>query len=241
MAKPVRDFLVRQLLPPVALQMYRGLSWSWRYVIHNGHHLTEPTREGRQVIGSFLHARCFQMLHFFSLPERGPYILMCSPSRDGDAMAYLQSKLGFRVARGSSGTGGAKGLVTMIKAMREQPTLNAALSVDGSRGPRAVAQAGALLLAQKTGGVVVPLVASSRRCWVYRSWDRTAIPRPFAEVHVDFGEPIAVPPGIDAEQMEALRLRLEQSMIARHVALDQVTGFQDSEPLQVPAGAAATR
>lgn len=233
MAKPVRDFVVRRALPPVALQLYRGLSRSWRYVVHNGQHLTDPAREGRQVVGSFLHARCFQLLHFFSLPERGPYVLMCSPSRDGDAMAYLQHKLGFRVARGSSGTGGARGLVTLIKALREQGTLNAALSVDGSRGPRGVAQPGALMLAQKTGGVVVPLVASARNCWVYqRSWDRTAIPRPFAEVHVDFGEPIAVPEGIDGAAMEALRLRLEQSILARHAELDRLTGFRDSESLR---------
>lgn len=235
MIRPVRDLVVRKLLPPVALQAYRGLARSWRYVVHHGHHLTDPPRHGQQIIGSFLHARCFQMLHFFSLPERGPYILMCSPSRDGDAMAYLQHKLGFRVARGSSGTGGAKGLVTMIKALREQQTLNAALSVDGSRGPRGVAQAGALLLAQKVGGVVVPFASSARHCWVYaRSWDRTAMPKPFSEVHVGFGAPIAVPRGIDDAHMEALRLQLEQSMLAVHAELDQLSGFRDSEPLQAP-------
>jgi lysophospholipid acyltransferase (LPLAT)-like uncharacterized protein len=97
------------------------------------------------------------------------------------------------------------------------------------------------VLAQKTGGVVLPIAASTRQCWVYgRSWDRLAVPKPFAEIHVDVAEPIAVPAGADAGEIERLRLRLEHSVLALHAALDRHTGFSDTEPLRAPEPAPAT-
>jgi hypothetical protein len=233
MAKPLRDLLIRRLLPPLVLQLYRGVGSTWRYVTHNEARLQAVLGSGRPMVGAFLHARTFQLLRYFSRPGRGRWVLMCSQSRDGDAMAYIEQRLGFRVVRGSSGRGGARALVALIKAQREESGLAAGLAIDGSRGPRGVAQPGGLMLAQKTGGLVLPVAASTRHGRVYaRSWDRMVVPLPFAEIHVDFGEPIEVPAAADAAELEALRLRLEKSVLAVHTALDQRTGFVDSEPLQ---------
>jgi hypothetical protein len=235
MSKPLREVLVRRVLPPLALQLYRGAGASWRYVTHNEALLNATVFGGRPVVGAFLHARTFQLLRYFSRPGRGRWALMCSQSRDGDAIAYVEQGLGFQVVRGSSGRGGARALVGMIKALRDTPGLSGGLSIDGSRGPRGIAQAGGLVLAQKTGGVVLPIAASTRQAWVYRrSWDRLAVPRPFAEIHVDVAEPIAVPAGADAAELERLRLTLENSVLALHAALDRHTGFSDTEPLRAP-------
>jgi lysophospholipid acyltransferase (LPLAT)-like uncharacterized protein len=229
----MRELLVRRLLPPLVLRLYRGVGASWRYVTHHESVLNAALGSGRPVVGAFLHARTFQLLHYFSRPERGRWVLMCSQSRDGDAMAYVEQKLGFQVVRGSSGRGGARALVSLIKSQRAEPGLSAGLAIDGSRGPRGIAQPGGLMLAQKTGGLVVPIAASTSSCWIYqRSWDRLVVPRPFAEIHVDVGEPISVPADIDADGIERLRRQLEQSVLDVHVALDQRTGFTDTEPLQ---------
>ena len=241
MRRPLRELLVRRVLPPVVLQLYRGAGASWRYVSHHEDILRNAVFGGRPVVGAFLHARTFQLLRYFSQPERGRWALMCSQSRDGDAIAYVEQRLGFQVVRGSSGRGGARALVGLIKMLRDSGGLCAGLSIDGSRGPRGIAQPGGLVLAQKTGGVVLPIAASTRQCWVYsRSWDRLAVPKPFAEIHVDVAEPIAVPAGTDAAGIERLRLQLEQSVLALHAALDRHTGFADTEPLRAPAPASAT-
>jgi hypothetical protein len=58
------------------------------------------------------------------------------------------------------------------------------------------------------------------------------IPKPRAEVRVLIGDPIDIPPQIDAAQAEALRLTLEQRLIAMHVELDSRTGYTDTQPLQ---------
>lgn len=225
--------LVRRLLPPLMLQVYRGIGRSWRYTTHHPERFAAARASGRPLIGAFLHARTFPSLYYFSRPDRGRWLVMCSKSRDGDAMAYIEQRMGFQVVRGSSGSGGARALVSLIKMQRSQPDLIAGLSIDGSRGPRGIAQAGSLMLAQKTGGLIVPLAASTRHGWVYtRSWDRIVVPRPFAAIHVDFGEPIGVPANADDAMLEQLRAQLEQSVLELNSGLDRHTGFADSEPLR---------
>jgi lysophospholipid acyltransferase (LPLAT)-like uncharacterized protein len=189
--KPVRRFLLHKVLPPIGWRMYRSLGRSWTYDSRNIEVLHRLIAAGQPVVGAFLHSRTFAMLHYFSLPEQGRWILMCSQSRDGEAMTRIEEGLGFRVARGSSGKGGARALVEMIKAQREDRGLNSCLAVDGSRGPRGIAQLGTITLAQKTGSLLLPVAASTRDCWRWnRSWDRTIIPKPGATVAVQAAEPI---------------------------------------------------
>ncbi len=231
--KPIRRFLLRHVLPPLALRIYRRLAGSWRYVTENEQTLTDLLQGTRPVVGAFLHGRTFQLLYYFSRPEHGRWILMCSPSRDGDFMSQVEQGLGFRVVRGSSGSGGARALVQMIKAQRTDPGLSSCLAVDGSRGPRGVAQLGTLTLTQKTGGLLLPVAASTGNGWVCgKCWDRNVIPKPRAEVRILIGQPLEVPPGLDAESLEGVRVILEQRLLAMHADLDARTGFTDSQPLQ---------
>ena len=233
--KPIRGLLLRRVFPPIALWIYRRWGGSWRYVTENGEVLTRLLGGSRPLVGAFLHGRTFQLLYYFSRPEHGRWILMCSQSRDGDFMAQVEEGLGFRVARGSSGKGGARALVQMIKGQREDPGLGSCLAIDGSRGPRGVAQFGTLTLTQKTGGVLVPVAASTAEAWICgRCWDRNVMPKPYAQIRILIGEPIEVPPGLDAAALEATRALLEQRLLAMHAELDARTGFRDSQPLRAP-------
>jgi lysophospholipid acyltransferase (LPLAT)-like uncharacterized protein len=232
--KPVRRFLFRTILPPIALSMYRWHAGSWRYVTENEGRLDALLRGSRPIVGAFLHARTFQLLHYFSRPERGRWMLMCSPSRDGELMSRLESGLGFRVVRGSSGSGGARALVQMIKAQRDDPGLSSCLAVDGSRGPRGNAQLGTITLTQKTNGLLLPVAASTAEAWVCgKCWDRMVIPKRGATVRVLIGEPMEVPARMDAVQLESVRSALEQRLLAMHEELDARSGFSDSHPLKL--------
>ena len=237
--KPVRRFFLHKVLPPFGWRAYRALGRSWNYRAQGMDALHGCIARGQPVVGAFLHARTFALLHYFSLPEQGRWILMCSQSRDGEAMARIEEGLGFQVARGSSGKGGARALVEMIKAQREDRGLNSCLAIDGSRGPRGIAQLGIITLAQKTGSLLLPVAASTDHCWRWdRSWDRTVIPKRGATIALRAGEPIAVPAKMDATELEALRLRMETTLVGMHAALDAETGYRDSEPLQATAAPA---
>ncbi len=134
--KPVKEFVVRRILPPIARAVYSGMGRSWHYTTENEPVLTNLLAGDKPIVGAFLHARTFQLLYYFSRPHRGRWMLMCSRSSDGDLMTSVEKGLGYRVARGSSGSGGARALAEMIKAQREDRHLNSCLAVDGSRGPR---------------------------------------------------------------------------------------------------------
>lgn len=214
--------------------MYRALGRSWRYEEQDVSILHDLVAARQPVVGAFYHSRTFALLHYFSLPPQGRWILMCSQSRDGEAMARIEEGLGFRVARGSSGKGGARALVEMIKAQREDRGLNSCLAIDGSRGPRGVAQLGTITLAQKTGSLLLPVAASASPSWRWSAaWDRTLIPKPGATVTVRIGQPLEVPAKLDEAGYEDLRRRLEEAMFTLHTTLDRHTGYTDPEPLRV--------
>ena len=68
------------------------------------------------------------------------------------------------------------------------------------------------MLASKAGAAIVPVAWAADRYKTFRSWDRTALPMPFAKVVIHYGEPIEVPAGVRSEELEQYRLRLEQSL-----------------------------
>jgi lysophospholipid acyltransferase (LPLAT)-like uncharacterized protein len=230
--KPIKQFLVRHILPPIARGVYGGMARSWHYTTENEPVLTALLAGDKPIVGAFLHARTFQLLYYFSRPQRGRWMLMCSRSSDGDLMTKVERGLGYRVARGSSGSGGARALAEMIKAQREDRHLHSCLAVDGSRGPRGIAQLGILTLARKSAGVLLPVAASASKYWTLGSWDRTVIPKPGAQINILIGEPLQLPAKMDEQQTESVRLQLQRRLIAMHLDLDARTGFSDSEPLQ---------
>jgi lysophospholipid acyltransferase (LPLAT)-like uncharacterized protein len=235
--KPVKEFVVRRILPPIARGVYGGMARSWHYTTENESILTNLLAGDKPIVGAFLHARTFQLLYYFSRPQRGRWMLMCSRSSDGDLMTKVEQGLGYRVARGSSGSGGARALAEMIKAQREDRHLNSCLAVDGSRGPRGIAQLGILTLARKNAGVLLPVAASASKSWVLGSWDRTVIPKPGAQIRILIGEPMELPARMDEQQTESARIELERRLIGMHQDLDTRTGFTDTQPLQLsPAG-----
>ena len=90
----------------------------------------------------------------------------------------------------------------------------AAFTLDGPRGPAQVAQPGAVWLAKATGNPIVPFHIESSRHWTLKSWDRTQIPKPFADVGIAIGDPIEVPPDADDALLEQTRVLLETRLRA---------------------------
>ena len=200
---PLNSLLLR--LAPAALA---GLMRLWfatcRVHVHDRDKFPDPMRTGKPVIASFWH---YSLVYQFYFLRGHQATVMVSASRDGEYIARLAGHFGFRAARGSRNHKGAEGLKTLFRAVREGRSC--ALVADGSQGPPRVAQPGAILLASRGGLPVVPMMWSADRYFTVRSWDRTAIPKPFARVDFYFGEPLHVPAQLSAEGIEEYRLLLE--------------------------------
>lgn len=170
-------------------------------------HLERIVREGRQPIYALWHGRIMPGIVY--LRDRG-IVVITSENFDGEWIARIIRRFGFGTARGSSSRGGARALAQLRREMREGKPV--AFTVDGPRGPREVAQPGAVWLAGATGNPILPFHIESSSHWTARSWDRHQVPKPGSHVAVVMGPPIEVPAGADDATIETGRLELEASL-----------------------------
>jgi lysophospholipid acyltransferase (LPLAT)-like uncharacterized protein len=173
------------------------------------------------VVYAVWHGRML-MFPFLYGKRRAPHVL-ASRSRDGEVVSRLARGFGFRVVRGSSSRGGSTALRVLARLLREERAEVAIVS-DGPRGPRHVAQAGAILLAKLGGAPVVPLGFGASRATVLDSWDRSLVPHPFARAVVVFGEPLHVSPDADRAGLEEARQRLQAGLEAATAEADRLAG-----------------
>lgn len=150
-------------------------------------------------------------------------VTMASRNADGEIIARILEPEGFVIARGSSSKGGSDALRAM-QAEAERGRRWLALTPDGPRGPRHVAQVGAAVLAARLGFVLLPTGVSARPGRLFRSWDGFLLPAPFARVAVVYGAPIAVPPADDTAGVEAARAALETGLLGVEAEADARVG-----------------
>jgi len=229
--------LKRWVLPVIVYTLLRVLRWTWRCRETGRAHLEEALASGRSPVAAFLHGRSFMLLPLMHGRRNGRWLSMCSQSLDGDAMAKIEQWMGFEVIRGSTGRGGLDAIITMIRTVRDRPGLGACLAIDGSRGPRGRVQGGVISLAQRTGGIILPITVSARPATIFRgAWDRTLLAWPFARVELVFGELISVPAKLKAAEFEDLRAELEDRLVALQDQADERSGFRDVEPVRASVG-----
>jgi len=176
--------------------------------------LTDPALdavEGRPWVFAFFHGTQWPLL---ALRRRRPTVVLVSLSEDGAMQANALALQGFRVVRGSSSRGGARGLAALVRRMRSDGA-DAAFAVDGPRGPYGTAKGGAVTAARAVGGVLVPLGGAIERGVVLRrAWDRFGLAWPFSRVTVRLGPPIE-PREVEARMMlEGAIVRANQEAAA---------------------------
>ncbi|HWC02576.1 MAG TPA: lysophospholipid acyltransferase family protein [Methylomirabilota bacterium] len=181
-------------------------------------------RSREPVIYTVWHGRILLLPYLYG--RRYRIHALTSRSRDGEVLSRFVQGFGIRVERGSSSRGGARALLALARMIRDEGA-NALIVPDGPRGPRHVAQSGAVLLAKVTGVPMVPLAFGATPCRVLRSWDAFVVPYPFARAAVAFGEPIAVPRDADRAVIEAKRSELETALREITAAADRAAGGGD--------------
>ncbi len=166
-------------------------------------------RQGKYAIYAFWHAH--MLLPAYVGKNRNVKVLI-SQHRDGEYITQIVQRLGYGVARGSTTRGGAKALLRMIKQIKEE-SISLAITPDGPKGPRFVAQSGAILLGQKTQYPIIPVMIYLGNYWELPSWDRFCIPKPFSKARIFYGNPIMVPPKLEKSDVEEYRVSLENELI----------------------------
>jgi len=136
--------------------------------------------------------------------------VMTSRSFDGEYIARIVEKLGYRAVRGSSTRGAVGALLGMRRELEQGRSV--AFTIDGPQGPKHVAKPGPVLLARVAGLTVCVFHLAVDRAWRLRTWDRLVIPKPFARVLLRFSRRIRVPAeGSDAE-LEHLHAEMQAGL-----------------------------
>ncbi|MGI8495005.1 MAG: lysophospholipid acyltransferase family protein [Pyrinomonadaceae bacterium] len=178
-----------------------------RYETENWENFESAHENSKIPIYVFWHNRIFAGTYFFR--NRG-IVVITSQSFDGEYIARFIRRFGYGAVRGSSTRGGVSALVELIRVMRTG--LPAAFSIDGPKGPKYVAKAGACLLAKKTRNPMMPFVVETKNYWQIKSWDALQIPKPFSRVCVFIGAPIFVSKDAGDEEIELKRLELQKTL-----------------------------
>lgn len=214
--KSITRWLLLHLGIPLIYLLYRLLSLTLRIQRVDLSGTVMPAfQAGNRFTAAFFHGDSFMMANELRNHIRvghGRTLLMASKSRDGELMARFLELCGARVVRGSSSRGGARALLEMARSIT--PDENAGLAVDGPRGPRHQVKEGILILALRANRPVLPIAIRIEKKWAFRSWDRMEIPRPFSRVTAFYDEPVPVPPSATPEELEALRLQIQNRLVA---------------------------
>lgn len=211
-AQRLKFFLIRMAGSLFLLAL--GATWRLRF---RGLAYERAVRlRGHRPIYAFWHGRLLAAAY----SHRGRRIqIMISEHGDGEIIAQVTGQLGFGSVRGSTTRGGLRALRALGRKLVSG--FDVAITPDGPRGPRQVAQGGAIYIAMRTGHPLLPITSSGAPRWTFRSWDRFIVPKPFASVVVCLGRPFYVPPGLDEAQREQYRREFERRMVELVEAADR--------------------
>ncbi len=148
--------------------------------------------------------------------QNDQFVVIVSKSKDAEPVAYTCTKLGHKVARGSSrrngvDKGGRAAMEEMIGFLKEG--LPGAVTVDGPKGPIYRVKPGIIEMARASESVIVPYTVRAKNFITFQSWDLFELPIPFTKIYVHYGTPIEINDlGPEKENLAAEIQKVEDAM-----------------------------
>lgn len=221
--KKFKILLYHYLFPYGGLFLVRLLSATFRVKILDPENEREILDKRGQLIYASWHQRFFPGITFFS--TRKPIAIIISQSRDGEMAARAVDILGWHPVRGSSTRGGKEAL-EKIKSLAKA-SYKVGHIVDGPQGPFGKVKPGLIRIAQFADLPILPTITSAEHRWVFNSWDRFMVPKPFSRVIIRFGQAIEVPKELDESEFNAVQEKVEKKMKDLYEDTDRIWSSPD--------------
>lgn len=190
----------------------KWLLWLWaksvRTTVIGEERYKELRKQKKPVIILIWHGRIFYAPYFF---RRRGIMPLVSPSEDGEIIAQIIDRWGYKTLRGSSSHSIVRAWNEMKRKLEEGGEL--IIVPDGPRGPNRKMKPGAIKLAKETGAYLVPFTFSSSKKKNLKSWDSFLIPLPFSRIVAAYGEPIVVSPDVNKEGLEIKLQQVQDDLI----------------------------
>lgn len=151
----------------------------------------------------------------YGLLERHKTYCLISKSRDGEVIAMAAESLGMKTVRGSAGKrGAAQASLEILNVLKNGG--NAAITIDGPRGPKEVVKKGIVELAKLSGAPIVPFAwyNPSKFFLKFKTWDSFRFPFLCTNHVLLCGDPIYVSKEADDDEIERVRKEVEDKLKA---------------------------
>jgi lysophospholipid acyltransferase (LPLAT)-like uncharacterized protein len=223
-----------RILASWLVTQYVRLAWgTGRWTVHGPQAHVAKWDNGAPFILAFWHGRILMMPKSW---RRGVKVhMLISQHRDGELITRAVRPFGIDTIRGSTtkpgkakDKGGLAALREILRTLKNGECIG--ITPDGPRGPRMRASDGVVTIARLSGVAIVPATWSARRRWALNSWDRFLVPGLFTTGVIVWGAPIDVPRDATADQLDAIRLKVESDMIALANHADALAGAPKVEP-----------
>lgn len=149
-------------------------------------------------------------------PADQPARMMIARHGDAEVIARAVGHFGIELIRGAGAAGrrkdrgGASAFRAALNSL--QDGVNVAMTADAPPGPARRAGLGVVRLASRSGRPIIPMGFATRRSLAFRTWSRFTLNLPVTRLALVMGDPVLVPPDVDADMLEAHRQRVEDSL-----------------------------
>ncbi len=162
--------MILRLLPLFATMLAKTLRISWV-----GEALPE------RAIIMFWHGD--MLAGWYSVRKRRP-IALVSKSKDGNFLAAVLEKWGYKLSRGSSKKSGMEALTIAMESVKNHECDSLVITPDGPRGPRHEYKRGAFIAARELDVPLFHLHIDYASRKTLKSWDQFEVPMPFSKVTI---------------------------------------------------------
>jgi hypothetical protein len=196
-------------------KLMKLIGYSCRVNIVEGKEIFDKiVEEKKPVAYCFWHNRIFYLSYFlyrYSHRKGLKITALISQSKDGEIISRVVKAFGGRSARGSTTRGGIGAVKTLLRCVRDGYAL--AITPDGPRGPVYKFQSGAIFVSSFAQVPIVPITCTFEKAWVFKSWDKFMIPKPFSKINVYVEKPLWIEKEIKPEAAEKCQKNLENIML----------------------------
>ena len=212
MSPRARNWLIDRLGRPVIWLWFK----STRMKLEGEEHVEKLRTTRRGIVHIIWHGKIFMVPYFYRKRNIMPLV---SPSQDGEIAARVMDGWGYKILRGSGSHFMKDAWLAMIEELKAGGEV--IIIPDGPKGPDRKLKMGCVRLAADTGAAILPFSFTTNKKKILKSWDRFLMFPPFARVLCAYGEPIDVPPGLDAAGLERERERIEEVFVRFDADLDR--------------------
>ena len=173
-----------------------------------------PVNDKRVIFALWHH----DQLCLDGIPNRDKLNILISKSIDGEIIARVVERMGFKTVRGSQNKwwkdkGGKEATFELISRLNNGE--NIAITVDGPSGPLHQVKNGVIKIAKLTGAPIIPVVWYSKSNFLSSlpTWDKLKIPLWFVKTINIYGAPIYVPETATKEEENKIKEYLRNILL----------------------------